>query len=53
MRLADRRDSGSRIRLEIVVIYPDWQVAAINRMIIPVGRAVPISLTSGTVMQAS
>jgi cytochrome o ubiquinol oxidase subunit II len=33
-------------------IYPDQRVAAINQMVIPVGRSVHISLTSGTVMQA-
>jgi cytochrome o ubiquinol oxidase subunit 2 len=33
-------------------IYPDQRIAAINQMVIPVGRPVHISLTSGTVMQA-
>lgn len=33
-------------------IYPDERVAAIDQMIIPVGRPIHISLTSGTVMQA-
>jgi cytochrome o ubiquinol oxidase subunit 2 len=33
-------------------IYPDQRVAAVNQMVIPVGRPVHISLTSGTVMQA-
>jgi cytochrome o ubiquinol oxidase subunit 2 len=33
-------------------IYPDRRVAAVNEMVIPVGRPVHISLTSGTVMQA-
>lgn len=33
-------------------IYPDERVAAINQMVIPVGRPIHISLTSGTVMQA-
>ena len=33
-------------------IYPDQKIAAINKMVIPVGRPVHISLTSGTVMQA-
>jgi len=33
-------------------IYPDERIAAINQMVIPVGRPVHISLTSGTVMQA-
>ena len=33
-------------------IYPGNQVAAVNQMVIPVGRPVHISLTSGTVMQS-
>ncbi len=33
-------------------IYPDQRVAAVNQMVIPVGRPIHISLTSGTVMQA-
>lgn len=33
-------------------IYPDQRIAAVNQMVIPVGRPVHISLTSGTVMQA-
>ena len=33
-------------------IYPDEGIAAVNLMVIPVGRPVHISLTSGTVMQA-
>lgn len=33
-------------------IYPDQRVAAMNQMVIPVGRPIHISLTSGTVMQA-
>jgi cytochrome o ubiquinol oxidase subunit II len=33
-------------------IYPDQRVAAITQMVIPVGRPIHISLTSGTVMQA-
>lgn len=33
-------------------IYPDERVATIDRMVIPVGRPIHISLTSGTVMQA-
>lgn len=33
-------------------IYPEQRIAAVNRMVIPVGRPVHISLTSGTVMQA-
>jgi cytochrome o ubiquinol oxidase subunit 2 len=33
-------------------IYPDEHIAVINQLAIPVGRAVHISLTSGTVMQA-
>ena len=33
-------------------IYPDERVAAIDQMVIPVGRPIHISLTSGTVMQA-
>ena len=33
-------------------IYPDQRIGAVNQMVIPVGRPVHISLTSGTVMQA-
>jgi cytochrome o ubiquinol oxidase subunit 2 len=33
-------------------IYPDQRVAAVNQLVIPVGRPIHISLTSGTVMQA-
>ena len=33
-------------------IYPHERVAAIDQMVIPVGRPIHISLTSGTVMQA-
>nr|WP_231708504.1 cytochrome ubiquinol oxidase subunit II [Sphingomonas populi] len=33
-------------------IYPDEHVAAVNQLAIPVGRAVHLSLTSGTVMQS-
>ncbi|MGH7046242.1 MAG: hypothetical protein ACREE2_07610 [Stellaceae bacterium] len=33
-------------------IYPDQRVAAINQMVIPVGRPIHITLTSGTVMQS-
>jgi cytochrome o ubiquinol oxidase subunit 2 len=33
-------------------IYPDQRVAAVNQLVIPVGRPVHISLTSGAVMQA-
>jgi cytochrome o ubiquinol oxidase subunit 2 len=33
-------------------IYPNQRVAAVNQMVIPVGRPIHISLTSGTVMQA-
>lgn len=33
-------------------IYPDEGVASVNRLVIPVGRPVHISLTSGTVMQS-
>jgi len=33
-------------------IYPDQRVAAVNHLVIPVGRPVHISLTSGTVMQS-
>lgn len=33
-------------------IYPDQGIAAINRLVLPVGRPVHISLTSGTVMQS-
>ena len=33
-------------------IYPDQRVAAVNQMVIPVGRPIHISLTSGTVMQS-
>ena len=33
-------------------IYPDQGVAAVNRLVIPVGRPVHIRLTSGTVMQS-
>jgi cytochrome o ubiquinol oxidase subunit 2 len=35
-----------------LIIYPDQHIAAVNQMVIPVGRPVHISLTSGTVMQA-
>ncbi len=33
-------------------IYPDAHIATLNRLAIPVGRPVHISLTSGTVMQS-
>lgn len=33
-------------------IYPDQSVAAVDRLAIPVGRPVHVSLTSGTVMQS-
>ena len=33
-------------------IYPDAHIATVNRLAIPVGRPVHISLTSGTVMQS-
>ena len=33
-------------------IYPDQRVAAVNQLVIPAGRPIHISLTSGTVMQA-
>ncbi|TPG43784.1 ubiquinol oxidase subunit II [Sphingomonas koreensis] len=33
-------------------VYPDQRIATVNQMAIPVGSAVHISLTSGTVMQA-
>jgi cytochrome o ubiquinol oxidase subunit 2 len=33
-------------------IYPDEHVATINQLAIPIGRAVHITLTSGTVMQS-
>jgi cytochrome o ubiquinol oxidase subunit 2 len=33
-------------------IYPDARVASVNRLVIPVGRPVHLSLTSGTVMQS-
>lgn len=33
-------------------IYPDEGVASVNRLVIPVGRPVHLSLTSGTVMQS-
>jgi len=33
-------------------IYPDQGIATINRLSLPVGRPIQISLTSGTVMQA-
>lgn len=33
-------------------IYPDAQIATLNRMPIPVGRPIRIELTSGTVMQS-
>ena len=33
-------------------IYPDQGIATINRLSLPVGRPIHISLTSGTVMQA-
>lgn len=33
-------------------IYPDAGVATVNRLVIPVGRPVHLSLTSGTVMQS-
>jgi cytochrome o ubiquinol oxidase subunit 2 len=33
-------------------IYPDQRIAVLNQMVIPVGRPIHISLTSGTVMQA-
>ena len=35
-----------------LMIYPDQSIAAVDQMVIPVGRPVHISLTSGTVMQA-
>ena len=35
-----------------LIIYPDQRIAAVAQMVIPVGRPVHISLTSGTVMQA-
>ncbi len=33
-------------------IYPDQRIATVNQLVIPVGRPVHISLTSGTVMQS-
>jgi cytochrome o ubiquinol oxidase subunit 2 len=33
-------------------IYPDQNVASVNQLILPVGRSVHFSLTSGTVMQS-
>ena len=33
-------------------IYPDERIAAVDQLVIPVGRPVHISLTSGTVMQS-
>ena len=33
-------------------IYPDERIATVNQLVMPVGRPVHISLTSGTVMQA-
>ncbi|WJM25801.1 cytochrome ubiquinol oxidase subunit II [Novosphingobium resinovorum] len=33
-------------------IYPEEEVATVNRLVIPVGRPVHLSLTSGTVMQS-
>lgn len=33
-------------------IYPDQHIAAINQLVLPVGRPIHIALTSGTVMQA-
>ena len=35
-----------------LIIYPDQRIAAVDQMVIPVGRPVHISLTSGTVMQS-
>jgi cytochrome o ubiquinol oxidase subunit 2 len=35
-----------------LIIYPQQHIAAVNQMVIPVGRPVHISLTSGTVMQS-
>ena len=33
-------------------IYPDQGIATVNRLVVPVGRPVHLSLTSGTVMQS-
>jgi cytochrome o ubiquinol oxidase subunit 2 len=33
-------------------IYPDQHIASVNQLILPVGRHVHVSLTSGTVMQS-
>ena len=59
IRIARSRQTKPALEVQAVAldwkwlfIYPDQRVAAINQMVIPVGRPIHISLTSGTVMQA-